>query len=234
MSLNTVIAFALLLKKITQKGSMKRKNLQQRLRRTTSNRRENSSVNSSNSEEIYNSSNGKRNSVVVSTSAMKNAFLRASVLVDDESIVIVKKEEENDFIDDLQFEQMAIKAKDSVQNNNIIIRDFAYPVDSPLHFGLNKKITALEDSQSTISLSSPDFTGRDARALFDFKPETEYEVGLKAGQSIWVQYRQCPGWLIADVQDETGLIPETYMHYVLVTHENQIHNTGQFKTVLSI
>ncbi|KAI8639513.1 hypothetical protein BD408DRAFT_349785, partial [Parasitella parasitica] len=65
-----------------------------------------------------------------------------------------------------------------------------------------------------VSLSSPDFNGRDARALFDFSPETEYEIGLKAGQSIWVQYRQCPGWLIADVQDETGLIPESYVEFV--------------------
>ena len=69
----------------------------------------------------------------------------------------------------------------------MIIRDFAYPKDSPLHFG-----NPLPNNQSTISLSSPDFTGRDARALFDFIPETEYEIELKAGQIIWVQYRQCP------------------------------------------
>ncbi|ORE08947.1 hypothetical protein BCV72DRAFT_202660, partial [Rhizopus microsporus var. microsporus] len=65
-----------------------------------------------------------------------------------------------------------------------------------------------------ISLSSPDFTGRDARALFDFIPETEYEIELKAGQIIWVQYRQCPGWLIADVHDQTGLVPESYVELI--------------------
>lgn len=72
-----------------------------------------------------------------------------------------------------------------------MVRDFAYPIDSPLHFGksLSSKLKA---QKSTISLSSPDFNGRDARALFDFSPETEYEIGLTAGQSIWVQYRQCP------------------------------------------
>lgn len=69
------------------------------------------------------------------------------------------------------------------------MRDFAYSMDSPLHYG--KPDIKLENN-STISLSSPEFNGRDARALFDFTPETEYEIALKAGQSIWVQYRQCP------------------------------------------
>ena len=49
-----------------------------------------------------------------------------------------------------------------------------------------------------MSLSSPDFNGRDARVLFDFSPETEYEIELKAGQIIWVQYRQCPVSLFAE------------------------------------
>ncbi|KAI7871332.1 hypothetical protein BDF14DRAFT_1719369, partial [Spinellus fusiger] len=64
-----------------------------------------------------------------------------------------------------------------------------------------------------LSLSSPDFTGRQARVLYDFCPETEYEIAIKAGDSIWVQYRQCPGWLIADVEDDTGLIPESYVEF---------------------
>ncbi|CAO3701004.1 unnamed protein product [Rhizopus stolonifer] len=70
---------------------------------------------------------------------------------------------------------------------SVNIRDFAYPKDSPLHFG-----NSLPKNQSTLSLSSPDFNGRDARVLFDFIPETEYEIELKAGQLIWVQYRECP------------------------------------------
>ncbi|CEG64112.1 hypothetical protein RMATCC62417_01147 [Rhizopus microsporus] len=97
----------------------------------------------------------------------------------------------------------------SAGSATVIIRDFAYPKDSPLHFG-----NPLPNNQSTISLSSPDFTGRDARALFDFIPETEYEIELKAGQIIWVQYRQCPGWLIADVHDQTGLVPESYVELI--------------------
>lgn len=71
------------------------------------------------------------------------------------------------------------------------VRDFAYPIDSPLHYGQSDTITKLQN-YSAISLSSPEFNGRDARALFDFIPETEYEIALKAGQTVWVQYRQCP------------------------------------------
>ncbi|KAG0189777.1 Inorganic pyrophosphatase [Apophysomyces sp. BC1034] len=93
---------------------------------------------------------------------------------------------------------------------SIIIRDFAFPESSPLHYGqpLSKR------PLSELSLSSPDFTGRQARAIYDFAPETEYEIGMKTGQLVWVQYRQCPGWLIADVEDETGLIPESYVEFI--------------------
>ncbi|KAG0171188.1 HOG (high osmolarity glycerol) pathway protein [Apophysomyces sp. BC1034] len=92
----------------------------------------------------------------------------------------------------------------------IIIRDFAYPTSSPQHFGESPTIT----SPSVVSLSCSEFNGQHARVLYDFVPETEYEIALKAGDFIWVQYRQCPGWLIADVCDETGLIPESYVELV--------------------
>ncbi|KAI9313250.1 hypothetical protein BX666DRAFT_2020740 [Dichotomocladium elegans] len=65
-----------------------------------------------------------------------------------------------------------------------------------------------------VSLSSSEFTGRQARALYDFVPETEYEIGMNEGDVVWVQYRQCPGWLIADVHYETGLIPESYVEFI--------------------
>ncbi|KAI9319862.1 hypothetical protein BX666DRAFT_1339974 [Dichotomocladium elegans] len=93
-----------------------------------------------------------------------------------------------------------------------IVRDFAYPPSSPLHYGHLPDAT--ERKPSIVSLSSSEFTGRQARALYDFVPETEYEIGMKAGDVIWVQYRQSPGWLIADVEDETGLIPESYVEFI--------------------
>lgn len=44
---------------------------------------------------------------------------------------------------------------------------------------------------SEISLSSSEFTGRQAKALYDFEPETESEIAMRAGDMVWVQYRQC-------------------------------------------
>lgn len=71
----------------------------------------------------------------------------------------------------------------------MIIRDFAYPESSPLFHGQPEEP---KRRASQVSLSSSEFTGRHARALYDFSPETEYEVSMKAGDIVWVQYRQCP------------------------------------------
>ncbi|KAI8374068.1 hypothetical protein EDC96DRAFT_498419 [Choanephora cucurbitarum] len=256
MSLNTVVAFALLLKKITRKGSLGKKNFQQRMKKskrqtksgnlpvpsvileskddhTTST----SSYSDSDFEEEddYNFDiHDNKSSVVISPASVKSlqhsqikAALRSSLLlVDDDTISINKSS--SIFENDIQMKQKSYEGSQLEQKlgslsllpssvqltmSSVLVRDFAYPVDSPLHYG-QPATPSLENNHSTISLSSPDFTGRDARALFDFKPETEYEIALKAGQSIWVQYRQCPGWLVADVQDETGLIPESYVEFV--------------------
>ncbi|KAI9031539.1 hypothetical protein CLU79DRAFT_729023 [Phycomyces nitens] len=102
-------------------------------------------------------------------------------------------------------------------NFNVIIRDFAYPTTSSLHHGKSFESNQSSNRLSEISLSSSEFTGRQARVLYDFYPETEYEIAIKAGQLVWVQYRQCHGWLIADVNDDTGLIPESYVEF---TSEN--------------
>ncbi|SAM02212.1 hypothetical protein [Absidia glauca] len=92
---------------------------------------------------------------------------------------------------------------------SILIRDFAYPDASPLHHGKPAAIVPHSDSQ--ISLSSSRFNGCQAKVLYDFTPETDHEIAMTAGQIIWIQYRQCAGWLIADVDDDTGLVPEAYI-----------------------
>lgn len=53
---------------------------------------------------------------------------------------------------------------------------------------------------SEVSLSSSEFTGRQAKALYDFEPETESECAMRAGDIIWVQYRQCQ----VSLKDPTG------------------------------
>ncbi|ORZ11099.1 hypothetical protein BCR42DRAFT_421565 [Absidia repens] len=97
---------------------------------------------------------------------------------------------------------------------NVIIRDFAYPDSSPLHHGQLNKKSLSNHNESNISLSSSRFNGCQAKALYDFTPETDYEIAMKSGQTIWIQYRQCAGWLIADVDDETGLVPESYIELI--------------------
>lgn len=52
-----------------------------------------------------------------------------------------------------------------------------------------------------------------AVALFDFEQENENELPLIEGQVIWVSYRQCQGWLVAQDPSthEIGLVPEEYV-----------------------
>ncbi|KAG1139341.1 hypothetical protein G6F37_011926 [Rhizopus arrhizus] len=198
MSLSTVIAFALLLKKITRKTS--KKNLKSK-RKTSS-----CPETSLNEEQIDNTS---RRLEETSSIPQLKATLQSSL----EDIISPSIKEDLDVANNtIELNQLTSPSSLSSSAGSdvvVTVRDFAYPKDSPLHFG-----NPLPHNQSTISLSSPDFTGRDARALFDFVPETEYEIELKAGQLIWVQYRQCPGWLIADVEDQTGLVPESYVEFV--------------------
>ncbi|KAG1321517.1 hypothetical protein G6F62_010781 [Rhizopus arrhizus] len=183
MSLNTVIAFAVLLKKVTRKKNVR-----------TARKSSYTSSYSSNSEV----EEERRLENACSIQPSLKVILQSSL----EDIISHPMKE------DLDVANMTNESN-QVSAGSVIIRDFAYPKDSPLHFG-----NPLPNNQSMISLSSPDFNGRDARALFDFIPETEYEIGFKAGQLIWVQYRECPGWLIADVQDQTGLVPESYVEFI--------------------
>ncbi|KAJ2955769.1 hypothetical protein NQZ79_g8275 [Umbelopsis isabellina] len=100
-------------------------------------------------------------------------------------------------------------------HNVIVIRDYAYPTSHPMHRGIPlSPVLKVTRPISEISLSSSEFTGRQAKALYDFEPETESEIAMRAGDIVWVQYRQCEGWLVADVEDETGLIPEDFVEWI--------------------
>lgn len=279
MSLNTVIAFALLLKKITRKGSMGKKNFRNKMRKpkeattpvATSRATHETSCSSSSDDEfeddddednihiiqyndysLMNNNNKKSNSSIITAPSIKSlkqqqkhhsdmiTMLSTSPSQQRKSLIALSSPDiavkhnstpvkviDNDDVDEaitttevIDSDEITIvptTVTDNEESDNescsstqyVTIRDFAYPVDSPLHYG-----KTLKPQYSFVSLSSPDFNGREARALFDFTPETEYELPLKTGQTIWVQYRQCPGWLIADVQDDTGLIPESYVEFI--------------------
>lgn len=62
-----------------------------------------------------------------------------------------------------------------------------------MHRGIPPISPIIEPTRPTseVSLSSSEFTGRQAKALFDFEPESESECALRTGDIIWVQYRQC-------------------------------------------
>ncbi|RUS21976.1 SH3 domain-containing protein [Jimgerdemannia flammicorona] len=108
---------------------------------------------------------------------------------------------------------LPVLTRSSATSRTIYIRDFAHPNTSPLHYGLPPSPSTPTSSQrSSRALSeASDFTGRQARALYDFDAENPSECSFREGELIWVQYRQCPGWLVADVGDETGLVPENYV-----------------------
>ncbi|ORY95468.1 hypothetical protein BCR43DRAFT_493051 [Syncephalastrum racemosum] len=228
MSLSTVITLALVLKKITRKGT--RKNF--RLKKGPA-----PHVEDDDDQDSYSSAEEKIDCSSPSPPVLKNEIqytkdtkhpassaqpstaslpsppaeqadpcCQETVLTADDVINKDNGAETPDLLN------KAKEGQDETEEGQVVIRDFAYPITSPLHHGRAEESRSSRSSQ--VSLSSSEFTGRHGRALYDFSPETEYEIGMKAGQLVWVQYRQCPGWLVADVEDETGLIPESYIEFI--------------------
>ncbi|KAL0080892.1 hypothetical protein J3Q64DRAFT_1701417 [Phycomyces blakesleeanus] len=225
MSLSTLITFALLVKKVTRKNqSTKPFRPKTQLTRQDSNTSITSC--SSNDESVSISSPKElkehaalRDSQQKPIEAICTERHRVSLVCNSE-----KKSLENEIKDEEEEKDINVppNTPSSLEaagpNFNVIIRDFAYPATSSLHHGkLFESNKRSSHRLSEISLSSSEFTGRQARVLYDFYPETEYEIAMKAGQLVWVQYRQCHGWLIADVNEDTGLIPESYVEF---TSEN--------------
>ncbi|KAI9140159.1 Sh3 domain of Nbp2, partial [Paraphysoderma sedebokerense] len=50
-----------------------------------------------------------------------------------------------------------------------------------------------------------------ARALYDFDAENPSELSFAEGDIISIQYRQYPGWLMAELNGKSGLVPENYV-----------------------
>lgn len=118
------------------------------------------------------------------------------------------------------------------------VRDFAYPVFHPLHYGaaipeepedsshdLNDEHSNGSDEPRQVDLAvgeeqvvyySPDDIYRRAVALFDFVPENNNEIELVEGQVVWISYRHGQGWLVAENLETgaTGLVPEEYVQLI--------------------
>ncbi|KAG9285990.1 hypothetical protein G9A89_022666 [Geosiphon pyriformis] len=85
------------------------------------------------------------------------------------------------------------------------IRDFAFPADDSRHWGQNNM------DQNAIDEEDDEFTDRRARALYDFQGENESELSFSEGDILLIRSRRCAGWLVADLGEETGLVPENYV-----------------------
>ncbi|RIA95659.1 hypothetical protein C1645_756964 [Glomus cerebriforme] len=95
---------------------------------------------------------------------------------------------------------------DTVNNTfpEIKIRDFAFPIDDPRHWG---QIIPEEEEEE----EDNEYMNRRARALYDFTAENSSELSFQEGDILLVQNRQYDGWLMASLGEETGLVPENYV-----------------------
>jgi hypothetical protein len=51
-----------------------------------------------------------------------------------------------------------------------------------------------------------------AKALYDFDAENPSEITFRKDDLLYINYRQCEGWLVGYLQeDKLGLIPENYV-----------------------
>ncbi|CAI2181664.1 685_t:CDS:2 [Funneliformis geosporum] len=96
----------------------------------------------------------------------------------------------------------------SIEGDNqfpeIKIRDFAFSTDDPRHWG--QRIPSSSDGEE-----DDEYTNRHARALYDFVAENQNELSFQEGDILLIRYRQCEGWLFAELGEKTGLIPDNYI-----------------------
>ncbi|CAO3584737.1 unnamed protein product [Absidia cylindrospora] len=238
MTLSSISNFTVLIKKIARKSSLRRKITTKKQRSRsyhhhtttiTSHDQDLASVSTCSSIEDEKHQINTQETAIKIKNDSKTHFLTTTTIVlekndddDDDDEDHSEPTTETTMNDDLPTTTTAATATittPSISNgpeeygtdNGTIVRDFAYPESSPLHYGQQPDSFG---NQSQISLSSSRFNGCHAKVLYDFTPETDHEVGMKSGQTIWIQYRQCTGWLIADVDDDTGLIPESYVEFI--------------------
>ncbi|CAJ0849230.1 2313_t:CDS:2 [Entrophospora sp. SA101] len=55
------------------------------------------------------------------------------------------------------------------------------------------------------------YKDKKACALYDFLAENTSELSFKEGDILTINYQQCVGWLVAELDGKVGLIPENYV-----------------------
>ncbi|KAH7588468.1 SH3 domain [Nakaseomyces glabratus] len=122
----------------------------------------------------------------------------------------------------------------------ISIKDYAYDESNALHYGYLEEEEPGEavqehdnyagsdaedgedidgnhtDKRASVVMPQDYVVNQKAVALYDFEPENDNELGLKEGDVIFISYRHCQGWLVAqnDTQTKTGLVPEEFVSYL--------------------
>ncbi|CAG8532618.1 16235_t:CDS:2 [Acaulospora colombiana] len=92
-----------------------------------------------------------------------------------------------------------VVAKDNNDTNFIFTN-----IDKDQFYQLSKTLADFYDREMN---NYSDIT----RALYDFRAENPSELSFQEGDILLIQDRQCAGWLIADLGEETGLVPENYV-----------------------
>ena len=81
-----------------------------------------------------------------------------------------------------------------------LIRDFAYPVSSPLHWGRFQLVYGQRMKQ--------------VKAIYDFDGQDENELSFNVGDVVDIIYEREDGWLVGLMNGLTGLVPINHVQYV--------------------
>lgn len=147
------------------------------------------------------------------------------------------EEEQEDRIEDIEAQKT-----NSPTVGYISIKDYAYDISNPLHFGYYEDTdtspleeddqmsdsdlynTTDHDKRQSIILPRDYVINQLAVALYDFEPENDNELGLTEGDIVFISYRHGQGWLVAENQGrtKTGLVPEEFVTYL--TNDDEAGN----------
>ncbi|KAK6205307.1 Nbp2 h [Scheffersomyces amazonensis] len=115
--------------------------------------------------------------------------------------------------------------------------EYGYDDDSDLILASNRRIQSGEPKEETLQgveenedERNPDEINCQARALFNFEPENDNEIGLVEGQIIWISYRHGHGWLVAEDPStgENGLVPEEYVQLMISSNTEELDEPKRF------
>ncbi|CAG8820855.1 33776_t:CDS:2 [Gigaspora margarita] len=119
-----------------------------------------------------------------------------------------EKKEKTSSVSDNFYKQ---KNEINVIDPDIKIRDFGYDDNDPRHWGQPYPTSGGEEENN----EDDEYTDHRARALYDFQAGDADELSFEEGDILIIKERLGNGWLSAELNDKTGLVPENYGFVVL-------------------